>query len=160
MLESATFWVAVAFVITVGTAAYYGLRPALRGLDQRAEKIRKDIDEAERLREEAQRQLADYKKKQREAQREAEEIVEHAKAEAKRMRERAERELEEQLERRERLTMEKIEQAEKQALAEVRNRAVDIAVVATEQLLRDNMSADQHQKMVDSTIQGVRKHLH
>jgi F-type H+-transporting ATPase subunit b len=76
------------------------------------------------------------------------------------MRERAERDLEEQLKRRERLTMEKIEQAEAQALAEVRNRAADIAVRATEQLLRDNMS-DQHQKqLVDSTIEGVRKNLH
>ena len=160
MLQSTTFWVAVAFVIFIGIVAYFGMRPILRMLDARGEKIRKDIDEAEKLREEAQRQLADYKKKQREAQREAEEILEHAKTEAKRMRERSERELEEQLKRRERLTMEKIEQAEAQALAEVRNRAADIAVRATEQLLRDNMS-DQHQKqLVDSTIEGVRKNLH
>jgi F-type H+-transporting ATPase subunit b len=160
MLQSTTFWVAVAFVIFIGIVAYFGGQSILRMLDARGEKIRKDIDEAEKLREEAQRQLADYKKKQREAQREAEEIIEHAKTEAKRMRERAERDLEEQLKRRERLTMEKIEQAEAQALAEVRNRAADIAVRATEQLLRDNMS-DQHQKqLVDSTIEGVRKNLH
>ena len=160
MLQSTTFWVAVAFVIFIGIVGYYGGRPILRMLDARGEKIRKDIDEAEKLREEAQRQLADYKKKQREAQREAEEIIEHAKTEAKRMRERSERELEEQIKRRERLTMEKIEQAEAQALAEVRNRAADIAVRATEQLLRDNMS-DTHQKqLVDGTIEGVRKNLH
>jgi F-type H+-transporting ATPase subunit b len=160
MLQSTTFWVAVAFVIFIAIVGYYGMRPILRTLDARGEKIRKDIDEAEKLREEAQRQLADYKKKQREAQREAEEILEYAKTEAKRMRERAERDLDEQLKRRERLTMEKIEQAEAQALAEVRNRAADIAVRATEQLLRDNMS-DAHQKqLVDNTIEGVRKNLH
>jgi F-type H+-transporting ATPase subunit b len=160
MLQSTTFWVAVAFVIFIGIVGYYGLRPILRTLDARADKIRKDIDEAERLREEAQRTLADYKKKQREAQREAEEIVEHAKTEAKRMRERAERDLEAQLERRRRLTEEKIEQAESQAIAEIRNRAADIAVAATEQLLRDNMSADHQKKLVDSTIESVRKNLH
>ena len=160
MLQNTTFWVAVAFVIFIAIVGYYGLRPILRTLDARAEKIRKDIDEAEKLREEAQRQLAEYKKKQREAQREAEEIVEHAKTEAKRMRERTERDLEEQLKRRERLTMEKIEQAEAQAIAEVRNRAADIAVLATEQLLRDTIADSHQQRLVDSTIEGVRKNLH
>jgi F-type H+-transporting ATPase subunit b len=76
------------------------------------------------------------------------------------MRERAERDLEEQLKRRERLTMEKIEQAEAQALAEVRNRAADIAVQATEQLLRDNMSDNHQKQLVDNTIESVRKNLH
>ena len=159
MLDNPTVWTAVGLLIFLAIALYYGLRPVLKGLDRRAEKIRKDIDEAERLREEAQRTLAEYKKKQREAQREAEEIVEHARTEAKRMRERAEKDLEEQLKRRERLTMEKIEQAEAKALAEVRNRAVDIAVAATEQLMRDNLTDKASGQLVDQAIKDVQQRL-
>ena len=159
MLDNPTLWTAIGLIIFLAIALYYGLRPAMRGLDKRADKIRQDIEEAERLREEAQRTLADYKKKQREAQREAEEIVEHARSEAKRMRERAEKDLEEQLKRRERLTMEKIEQAEAQALSEVRNRAVDIAVAATERLMRENLSDKASNQLVDQAIKDVQQRL-
>jgi F-type H+-transporting ATPase subunit b len=159
MLSSPTFWTAVGLVLFLAIAIYFGLNRVLRGLDNRADKIRKDIEEAERLREEAQKTLADYKKKQREAQREAEEIVEHAKTEAQRMRERAEKELEEQIERRERLTRQRIEQAEAKALAEVRNKAVDVAVAATAQLMQDNLSQDRSNQLVDQAIQDVQKRL-
>jgi F-type H+-transporting ATPase subunit b len=159
MLSSPTFWTAVGLVLFLAIAIYFGLNRVLRGLDNRADKIRKDIEEAERLREEAQKTLADYKKKQREAQREAEEIVEHAKTEAQRMRERAEKELEEQIERRERLTRQRIEQAEAKALAEVRNKAVDVAVAATAQLMQDNLSQERSNQLVDQAIQDVQKRL-
>jgi F-type H+-transporting ATPase subunit b len=159
MLSSPTFWTAVGLVLFLAIAIYFGLNRVLRGLDNRADKIRKDIEEAERLREEAQKTLADYKKKQREAQREAEEIVEHAKTEAQRMRERADKELEEQIERRERLTRQRIEQAEAKALAEVRNKAVDVAVAATAQLMQDNLSQERSDQLVDQAIQDVQKRL-
>lgn len=159
MLADPVFWTAVGFFIFLAIAVYFGFNKVMAGLDARAEKIRKDIAEAERLREEAQRTLADYKKKQREAQREAEEIVEHARTEAKRMQERAEQDLEEQLKRRERMTMEKIEQAEAKALAEVRNRAVDIAIAATEQLMRDNITDKASGQLVDQAIKDVQQRL-
>jgi F-type H+-transporting ATPase subunit b len=159
MLSSPTFWTAVGLVLFLAIAIYFGLNRVLRGLDNRADKIRKDIEEAERLREEAQKTLADYKKKQREAQREAEEIVEHARTEAQRMRERAEKDLEDQVERRERLTRQRIEQAEAKALAEVRNKAVDVAVAATAQLMQENLSQERSNQLVDQAIQDVQKRL-
>lgn len=160
MLQSAEFWVTVAFVILLAVALYYGLRPILAMIDRRAAAIRQQIDEAEQLREEAQQRLADYKRKQREAQREAEEIIEHAKAEAKRMEERAAKDLEAQVKRRERLTMEKIEQAEQRAVSEVRNHAVDVAILATERLLRDNLSDAKASALIDEAITDVSKRLH
>ncbi len=160
MLASTDFWIAVSTLMIVGVAVYYGFRPIVAALDKRTERIRTDIDEAERLREEAQRQLADYKRKQREAQRDAEEIIEHARHEARRMRERAEHDLEEQMKRRERLTMDKIAQAEQQAIAEVRSRAVDVAIVATEQLIRDHLSAEKSNQLIEEAIGDVSNRLH
>lgn len=160
MLQSPETWVAVAFIIIAAIGLYYGLRPVLSGLDERAARIRREIEEAEQLREEAQKQLAESKRKQREAQREAEEILEHAKTEAKRIRENAEKDLEAQLERRERQTVDKIEQAEHQALREVRNRAVDVAVAATERLLRDNLTDNKSNELIDAAIKDVSQRMH
>lgn len=159
MLQAPETWVAVGFLLFLGIALYFGLKPIIQGLDNRADRIRKEIQEAEQLREEAQRHLADCKRRQREAQRESEEIIEHAKTEAKRMREQAEADLKAQLERRERLTMDKIQQAEQQAVQEVRNRAVDIAMTAAEKLMRENMSDKRATELLDETIADLPKRL-
>ena len=160
MIGSPEFWVAVAFVILLAMGLYWGLRPILGMLDQRSARIRKQIDEAQQLREEAQRTLAEYKRRQRDAAKEAEEIVEHAKEEAKRLRERAETDIERQLERREQMTIEKIEQAEQQALQEVREQAVEVAVAATARLLRENLGKDKQSALVDEAIEDISKRLH
>ena len=83
MLAMAEFWVAVAFVVFLAILVYYKV-PALiaKALDDRAEAIRKELDEARRLREEAQNLLADYQKKHRNVGQEAEAIVEQARREA------------------------------------------------------------------------------
>jgi F-type H+-transporting ATPase subunit b len=159
MLASATTWVAVAFIIFMAMVAYWGLRPILKGLDGRADRIRKEIREAEQLREEAQQQLADYKRRQREAQSEAEGIIEHAKAEAKRMREQAEKDIAAQLERRERQTLDKIQQAEQQAIRDLRERAVDIATAATAELLKENISEKKASDLVDGAIKELPERL-
>lgn len=159
MLASATTWVAAAFIIFMAMVAYWGLRPILRSLDARAERIRNEIREAEKLREEAQRQLADSKRRQREAEKEATQIVEHAKHEAKRMRDQAEKDVTEQLERRERQTLDKIEQAEKKAVQEVRNQAITVAMAAAERLMRDNLSEKKANELVDTAIKDLPQRL-
>ena len=155
MLASSQFWVAVAFFIFLAMALYWGLRPVLKGLDQRAERIRNEIQEAEQLREDAQQQLQESKRKHREAAQQADEIVEHAKAEAKRMREQAEKDIQAQMERRERQTKDRIRQAEQQAVQAVRDRAVDIATAATADLLRENLTDDTANALVDEAIKDL-----
>lgn len=159
LLADTDFWVGVSTGVFLLLVLYYGLRPVLRGLDSRSDRIRKQIEEAEQIRDEAQHQLAEYKRKQRESQREAEEIIEHAKTQARRMRERAEQDLEAQIKRRETLTLEKIEQAEQKALQEVRDRAVDVALAATERVLRDNMTEKASGELIDKAIEDVSKRL-
>lgn len=160
MFESETFWVAVALVIFLALCYKMGWKSAMAGLDARGDKIRKDIEDAQTLREEAQKALAEYKRKQRDAMAEAEEIIKHAKEEAQRLREQAQKDLEASLVRREQLAMEKIAQAEASAMAEVRDKAVDVAVAATEQLLRSNLDASQSGAIMDRAIGELSEKLH
>src|SRR5258707_920880 len=86
MLFEPETWVAVAFVILMGLFAYLGIhRTVLTTLDKRAERIKAELDDARRLKEEAAKLLADYKSKRTSAEREAEEIIANAKAEAERI---------------------------------------------------------------------------
>lgn len=154
MFADPTFWVAIAFIIFVALAIKpLGVhRQMFIALDKRGERIGKEIEEAEALREEAQKLLADYKRKQRDAVKEAEEIVAHAKAEAGRLREQAQKDLEASLQRREQAAMEKIAQAEAQALQEIRNQAVDVALAATARLISDNLDQAKAASLVDEAI--------
>ena len=155
-----SFWTAMAFVIFF---AFFGKKMwvIITGmLDERAERIRTELDEAAKLREEAQDLLAAYQKKQRDAQDEAKAIVEHAREEAKRIATEAEAGLEAGLKRREQLAMDRIAQAETKALDEVRTMAVDVAVEATRTLLAEKVSDAQGDKLVDDAIKGLAGKLH
>src|SRR5260221_12637056 len=130
LLHDPEFWVLVAFGIALGGLARKAGPVIAKALDDRAVKIKAELDEAHKLREEAQRMLAEYQRKQRDALKEAEEIIAHARVEAERAAEQAARDLEAALERRKRLALEKIALAGSKAIAGGRNTAVDIAISA------------------------------
>ena len=160
MLEDPTFWVAIAFAAFVILAAKPITRVLFGALDARAERIRAEIEEAQALREEAQKTLAEYKRKQRDALKEAEAILDHAKVEAARLGEQAERDLEAALERREQAAVEKIAQAETKALQEVRDQAIEMALAATAKLISDNLDQGRADQMIDRAIRGLAGKLH
>jgi F-type H+-transporting ATPase subunit b len=155
MLESPEFWVAVGFVLLVASIA----RPVARGigssLDGRADKIRATLQEAEKLREDAERLLGEYERKARDAMRESEEIVAQARATAERMAADAEAALATTLKRREQMAIEKIAQAEAEALQEVRSAAVDIAVAAARRLIGERLGAERASALIDQAIREV-----
>ncbi|WP_022727619.1 F0F1 ATP synthase subunit B family protein [Fodinicurvata sediminis] len=155
MFSSEYTWITIALLLFLALAAWKGLRPMLAKLDSRSERIRKEIEEAQALREEAQKMLADYKRRQRDALKEAEEIVEHSKTEAQRIRQNSEKELEESLQRREQMMMDKIRQAEADAIAEVRNQAVDVAIAASAKLIADNLDKEGQKALTESSIETV-----
>ena len=160
MLASPEFWVAAAFVIFVAAVGRKIATLLTSALDARGEAIRKEILEAEKLREEAQHLLAEYKRKQRDAMGEAEDILKHAKQEAKRMTAQAEQDLEAALKRREQAAMDKIAQAEAKALQEMRNQAVDVAMVATAKLLESNLDQERSRALVEQSIKSLSEKLH
>ncbi len=155
MLGDPSFWVFVALVVFLGLAGWKGLRPIINALDARAERIRQSLEEAQALREEAQRTLADYKRKQREALKDAQDILAHAESEAKRIREEGRKDIEAALQRREALAMEKIAQAEAKALQEVRAQAVDLAIAATAELLKSKIDQPRAEQLIGETINDL-----
>ncbi len=154
------FWVAVAFVGFIALLVYYKVPGMItKALDERADAIRTELDEARRLREEAQQLLADYQRKSREAEQEAASIVAQAKREAEALATETRKGLAETLERRTKLAEEKIARAEAQALGEVRSAAVDSAISAAERILKGKVTADVDARLVDQSIGDLKGKL-
>ncbi len=152
LLQDPTFWTLVAFVIFIAAAFKPIKKALLNGLDSRIETIRTEVEQAQQLREEAQTLLASYQRKQREAQQEAEDIVNRAKQDAEIHRAEAEKELKALLERQKELAVEKIAQAEATAVQEVREIAVDLAVAATEKILAEKVTGSLSDSLVDKAV--------
>jgi F-type H+-transporting ATPase subunit b len=160
MLGMAEFWVAIAFVLFLLILAYYKVPKLIaKALDDRAEAIRKDLDEARRLREEAQNLLADYQKKHRGVGQEADSIMELARREAEAFAHETRASLKETLERRTKLAEDKIARAEAQAIDEVRASAIDVATVAAEKILREKTSGAGGAALVDQSIRDLKGRL-
>lgn len=159
-LQSPEFWVAIAFVIFAVFAVWKIRVPLLAALDDRAARIKQELDEAQRLREEAQHLLAEHKRKQRAVEQEIEEMLEHAKAESKRASEQAGFDLEAALRRREQQATDRIAQAEAEAVSAVRDLAVDIAVEATRKLLADNLDQAKAAELIDAAVKDLGDKLH
>ena len=137
---AAEFWVAVAFVIFVGVLIYFKVhKMAVDAIDARRARIETELGEARRLREEAQALLAQYQQKQREAEREAADIIAGAQAEAARLAVEAKAKMEDFLARRNKMAETKIAHAEAQALADVRAAAAEAAIAAAEIILKETV---------------------
>jgi len=137
-----SFWATVALALFIGVLIYMKIPQKIVGaLDDKIDTIQKDLDEAKHLREEAQALLAKYERQRKEAESEANEIIEAAHEEAQRLSEEAKISLEELVKRRTKAVEEKIAQAETQAIIEVRARSADVAVEAARELLVSQMSS-------------------
>lgn len=154
------FWVAVSFFGFVGLLLYYKVPDVIgKALDDRADKIKLELDEARRLREEAQALLADYQKKGEAAEEEAKAIVDQARREADALGTETRKSLIESLDRRSKIAEEKIARAEAQAVAEVRSIAVDTAIAAAERVLAGKVSPKSGSGLVDQAIRGLKGKL-
>ena len=153
------FWVAVAFVLFFVAVGRRLWAEVSKRLDARAARIRDQLDEAARLRDEAQKLLSDYQRRQKEAAEEARAIIAHARDEAERLTGEAQARLAEQLLRRERSAKDKIIQAEARALTEVRAAVVDIAIAATGRAIRESLGAAQSKALIDTAVADLAKRL-
>jgi len=153
-------WVAVAFVIFVGILVYVGVPKLLtNALDDRARRVQAELDEARRLKEEAQKLLAEYQGKQRQAETEAAAIIEGARAEAERIAAEAKTKMEEFVARRTKMAETKIAQAEAQAVADVRAAAAEAAVSAAEKILTDTVKGKVADDLIARGIGDVKAKL-
>jgi F-type H+-transporting ATPase subunit b len=153
-------WVAVAFFILLGVFAYFGIhRTALRALDHRRDRIKNELDDARKLKDEAAKVLAEYRGRRESAVREAEEIVSSAKVEAERIATEAKARLEEFVARRTKMAETKIAQAEAQAVADVRSAAADAAVAAASKILGDTVKGSAADGLISQGINEVQQKL-
>jgi len=160
LLGDAEFWVAVAFVIFVAGMGYLGVhRMVAKSLDERAGRIKAELDEARKLKDEAAQLLAQYQRKRNEAEGEAQEIIAGAKAEAERLAIEAKAKIEEFVARRTKMAETKIAQAEAQAAADVRAAAADAAVAAAEKILTLETRGKLANALISKGIEDVRKKL-
>jgi F-type H+-transporting ATPase subunit b len=156
----AEFWVAVAFVIFCAGLAYLGVhRMVLDALDARSTQIKAELDDARRLKEEAQKLLEEYRGKRQEAESEAQAIIASAQAEAERLAIEAKDKMEDFVARRTKQAETKITQAEAQALADVRAAAAEAAVAAAEKILAETVSGKVAETLVAQGIDDVKKKL-
>jgi F-type H+-transporting ATPase subunit b len=160
MFSEPEFWVAVAFVILMGVFAYVGVhRTVLKTLDHRRDRIKAELDDARRLKEEAAKLLAEYKARHASAEREAEEIISNARAEAERIAAEAKVKLEDFVVRRTKTAESKIALAEAQALADVRAAAANAAVAAAATILSKSVKGAVADELLAKGIDEVRAKL-
>ena len=159
MFEPET-WVAVAFIILMIVFAWLGIhRTVLTALDHRAERIKAELDDARKLRDEAAKVLAEYKARRATAEREAADIVANAKAEAERIAADAKTKMEDFVARRTKTAESKIAMAEAQALADVRAAAADAAVQAASTILTQSVKGSLADDLLAKGIAEVRQKL-
>jgi F-type H+-transporting ATPase subunit b len=154
-------WVAIAFVILMVVFAYFGLhRTLLKALDHRSERIKAELDDARRLKEEAAKLLAEYKARRVRAEQEAAEIISSAKADAERIAAEAKARMEDFVERRTKTAENKIALAETQALADVRAAAAEAAVAAASTILSQSVKGPVADELLAKGIAEVKAKLH
>ncbi|HLX16487.1 MAG TPA: ATP F0F1 synthase subunit B [Bradyrhizobium sp.] len=160
MFAEPEFWVAVAFVILMSVFAYLGVhRTVLKALDNRSERIKAELDDARRLKEEAAKLLAEYKARRATAEREAQDIIASAKTEAERIASEAKTKMEDFVARRTKTAESKIALAEAQALADVRAAAADAAVTAASTILSQTVKGGLAEDLLAKGIAEVREKL-
>lgn len=155
-----SFWVAVSFFIFIGLVFKPVGNLIIKALDEHALKIKNELVEALRLKEEAQALLASYQRKQKEMADEAVNIIAEAEAEAKRIAKEAEEELDAALNKRVELAMQKIAFYEAAVIQRVKNDSVDIAISAVRSIIIENLSKDASEELITRAISGMDKKLH
>ena len=160
-LKNTDFVVLIGFVVFLGILLYFKVPGILtKMLDKRASDIQSELDEARGLREEAQALLASYERKQKETQAQADRIVAHAREEAERAAEQAKADMQNSVERRMAAAEGQIASAEAKAVKEVRDRAIAVAIAAARDVVAQQMSKDEADRMIDRSIDEVGAKLH
>ena len=159
--EDTAIWVSLGFLAVMGLLAYLGVHKTVgKALDERSQKIADELDAARRMREEAQELLAQYQRRQREAEDEAQSIIDQAKKDASRMSVEMRDKINDQIARRAKAAEEKIARAEAQAVAEVRGQTADLAVDTAKAIIKTRVDQGAQSALIEKAIDELRTKLH
>lgn len=156
----ASFWALVSLILFLALLAYLKVPGMLtKSLDDRADKIRGELDEARRLREEAQQLLAEYQRKRKDAEKEASEVIAAAEHEAAGLVADARQKTDDYVKRRTAMAEQKIALAEAEAINEVRQSAVDIAVSAAQTIIAEKADEKTTGELFKSSVAELKERL-
>src|SRR5258706_3968747 len=154
-------WVAISFLLVAGLLIYFGVPGMIaKALDARSSAIARELEEARKLRQEAEAILADYKRRTDNAQAEAEAILSQAEREATAYAKEARTAFDEMIARRLNLAEQKIKLEEEKARKEIRAQAAELAVAAAEQLIERKVSGKIAEDMITTSLDRIKKRLH
>jgi F-type H+-transporting ATPase subunit b len=160
MLDNPKFWVAAAFIVFVLLAYKKASTLLINMLDDRSAKIKAELEEAQRLRIEAEAVLQEYKQKQAEYLKEAESILANANKDAQALRDFSQNELKATLDARMKQAVDRIAQEESNAIAEVREHVLDIALAAARALIVDHVSNMPQDELVKMALTDIERKIH
>tara|TARA_R110001592_G_scaffold16881_8_gene71545 strand:+ start:15650 stop:16138 length:489 start_codon:yes stop_codon:yes gene_type:complete len=160
LLQDSHIWYLFSFVIFAGILFKFGV-PAFNALlDGRIEQIKKDLEEAENLRVEAQEMLAQYQRKHRDAVQESEKILKTARESAHQFKEKAEADLDAVMKRREVQLEDRLERMKQNAINEIQAHAAELAMNATRQIIIEKLDKKTNAKLVEDAIVGIEANIH
>ncbi len=156
ILQEAELWVAIGMVILFGALIWAKVPGmAVKALDARATGIKAQLDEALRLRQEAEALLAQIKVQREAAEKTAAEMIANAVADSERMRVEAAARLEDQIKRRQQMAERKIANAEAQAAADVKAAAADLASQIAESVLKSRLAGLKSDPLIDRAVEQI-----
>lgn len=159
LLQSTTVWVAISFFLFVALAVKMAGKQVVASLDAKIASIKSEIETAENLKAETEKLLADFQAKQRDAQAEAQRIIEDAKASALVIQQTAEADLAEAMNRREAQLTDRLKRLEEKTIADIQNHAAELALQATREIVAKTMDEKAGNRLIDQAIASVAKHL-
>ena len=159
MFADSHTWVLISFLLFLAIAFRFGKNTFLSKLDNRIDSIRNEIKTAESLRIEAQELLAQYQRKQRDAAKEAEDIIAAAKSAAAIIRSEAEKDLQDLLVRKEAQLGERLKRMEDSAKTEIQSYAAELAVKATTEIIQSKLDQAANDRLIDASIQAISAQL-
>lgn len=160
LLEDSHIWLIFSFLIFCFILVKYGKKALTGVLDSRIDEIKKELEVSENLRVEAQELLAQYQRKQRDAEKEAEQIIAKAEHNVLQIRKKAEEDLAETLKRREQQLKDRLQQMEENAIQDIREHAATLAVEATAQIIMEKLGKKESDKLFDSSMKQAAQNLH
>lgn len=158
-LHDTGFWVAISFFLFLFIAFRLGRSSITQALDSRIAVIRTEIETAESLRVEAQELLAQYQRKQKDAENEAAEIIAYAKEHAEKIKAKAEEDLAESMARREAQLTERLARVEENALADIRLHAATLTTAAAEVIITQSLDGKAAETLMEKSIKDISGHL-
>ena len=159
LAHDTSLWVGISFVIFVYIAFKMGRKSVVGALDAKIDEVKSEIENAERLRVEAQELLAQYQRKQRDAEQEAADILQRAQEQAKQIKTNAEADMAEIMDRRETQLAERLRRIEENAISEIQGHAADLAVAATTEMIAQTLDEGTNSKLNEDSIKNLSKHL-